>query len=118
MQDVCNTFDQRVAELAKQNLDISAAVDVLNELWEEEEGYCGKHINFGDCEAFAWALCELVPGAEDLWGDELIQEGDDRDFYAYHCFVRYQDRYYDSEHPEGVDDFKHLASFTENRGRG
>lgn len=115
MEAVCSMFNQRVQELAQQDLDITAAVDALNELWEDEFQYHGKDINFGDCEWFADELCAIVPGAEAFWGDELTIEGEDQDYFAYHCFVRYQERYYDSECSEGVDDWRKLSSFIEQR---
>lgn len=68
-------------------------------------------INGGDCEAFA-GLIEDQGFGEAMWGDELYdyqwsgcaRSWDDWvGFFApYHCFIRFEGRYYDSECPEGV----------------
>ncbi|MBT6046402.1 MAG: hypothetical protein HOG49_06235 [Candidatus Scalindua sp.] len=66
-------------------------------------------INGGLCDNFAHAVTIQIPGAEALWGDGMDEEAWDMPYNwveyhaAYHCFVRFKNRYYDSEEPEGVD---------------
>lgn len=62
-----------------------------------------SEINTGMCEEYAGDLCELLPGAESLWNDDLDTSQD-----SGHCFTFYRDRYYDSECPEGVRDWRDL----------
>jgi len=68
---------------------------VFDECWNEI-GYGGPLnsqwdlINEGRCDYFASAVEQLVPSCDATWGPG-------------HCFVRCDDRYYDSETPEGVE---------------
>lgn len=92
-------------------LDISEIIERLCDRFQELYGLSPYDINCGDCELFADCVCFLVPGARAYWGDELIQAGDDPDQYSYHCIVKYGDMFYDSQHPEGVDDFRLISAF-------
>jgi hypothetical protein len=76
------------------------------------------YINCGYCEEFAGTIVKQIEGAEAYWGDNF-----DADFWgvdiedwvvdhaAYHCFIVYKGRYYDSEAPEGVDHPKDLPLY-------
>lgn len=65
-------------------------------------------INSGYCEDFAEDIHKKFPKAEPMWGDQLP-----KNFWkmsrnwinwiaAYHCFIEYKGKYYDSESPNGV----------------
>ena len=76
------------------------------------------YINCGLCEEFAETICEQIEGAEAWWGDGFDTEfwGIDveywvEDYAAYHKFIVYKGRYYDSEAPDGVDHPKDLPSY-------
>ena len=56
-------------------------------------------INHGMCEDFAEDVCRLVSGAEGYWID-----GSGR-----HKIIKYNGQYYDSECPNGVDNWRLLV---------
>lgn len=101
---------------------ITQIIETLVELYAALYNVDAYHINCGLCEDFAHDVIDLLGGAVykgpkkkrlfAAWGDELIdQEKEDSDKYAYHCIVCYHGRYYDSEHPQGVDDFRDISAF-------
>ena len=63
-------------------------------------------INCGGCEDFALEVQEEFPAVEVMWGDEIPKEFPKKltksDNIAYHCFMKFNGRYYDAEEPEGV----------------
>jgi hypothetical protein len=61
-------------------------------------------INFKICENFANKIERRVKGARAKWDDE----GD-------HCYIIYDNRYYDAEEPYGVDDPAHLPYYLRQR---
>lgn len=105
------SHDAGVKRIRKGKRSINKVIVALVELYQLLYNVDAYSINCGMCEDFAADVCSLVKGAEQFWGDELINEDDDPDEYAYHNIVRYQGRYYDSEHPNGVDDFREIAAF-------
>ncbi len=82
---------------------ITAVVGVYLDLYALKEP-C--EINHGMCEDFAEDVCSLIPGAEAHWDDEL---GSDQ---GSHKIIVYQGRYYDSQCPEGTDDWRSLVRLT------
>jgi len=73
-----------------------------------------KFINAGSCGQFADGVEERMNGeAVPVWGDDLPRDAWSPhvrcipDWFThaapFHCFVKHQNRYYDSECPEGVD---------------
>jgi len=70
-------------------------------------------INNGLCDSFAEIIAETVPDTEIMWGCELlktlwsnkIQHLKDwfTHFAPYHCFIVFDDKYYDSECPQGCN---------------
>lgn len=58
-------------------------------------------INNGHCEQWAYAAAELIPDAFPAWMDED------------HCVLVYQERFYDADCLDGVDDVENLPMFTE-----
>jgi len=75
----------------------------------ESGGITAQEINNGECCDFA----EPIPFGETIWGDELCPilwstkvlflKNWFTHFAPAHCFIKYQDKYYDSECPEGVN---------------
>ena len=68
-------------------------------------------INRGNCEEWAERMALWVGGCA-VWLDTLIDVDefsvDDMPNIA-HCVLEWNGRYYDSEHPNGVDDILELA---------
>lgn len=112
--------DEGLNAIRRDGLTIHDAIVGLVDLYQrlyEQDAY---HINCGMCEDFAHDVLNLMgqspydehnPECFAAWGDELIGPKDDPDQYAYHCIVCYKGRYYDSQHPEGVDNFRNISAF-------
>ena len=69
-------------------------------------------INKGRCDEWANRVAAAVPGATAVWLDSIIDADDfpiDAQPRVGHCVVEYAGRWYDSEHPLGVDDVGLLA---------
>lgn len=99
-----------------RSLSVTDAIVELNAFWWSKWMCDAYQINRGDCELYACCLEFIFPGAEALWGDNLLSEAEYakehlRAKYAYHCITKYKDKYYDSEHPFGVDDFRVMSAF-------
>lgn len=60
-------------------------------------------INNGDCEPFAKALHDKLPGSTI------------HDYAASHRFVKFEGKYYDAETPEGVKDWKQIPLIAEDK---
>ena len=71
-------------------------------------------INCGLCEEWATRVEDLCPGASALDPGNLSGDADDSLEHG-HVFVRHGGRFYDSECPEGVTDWKQLPLFNRNR---
>ncbi len=105
--------DQEVDARLEQirGLHISDAIDRLNELFWVAQDVRPSLINCGLCCDYAELLAELVPGCEVFWGDALAEDGEETEHLAWHCFVRYQGLYYDSEYPFGIHDFRCMVAY-------
>jgi len=90
---------------------ITEAILALVRVYENLYGVDAYNINCGMCEDFANDLVSLFPEAVAEWGDGFTTEQDDPDQYAYHCIVLYQNKFYDSQHPEGIEDFREISAF-------
>lgn len=90
---------------------ISDLILELNSYYLKEYGLTPYEINCGKCEDFAFEITDKIKGSHFNWGDELINEDEDPDQYAYHCIIFYKGKYYDSEHPYGVEDFRNISAF-------
>ena len=97
--------------IKSMDLTIDCVIDELNKVFFRLYGLSPYSINCGDCEHYADCLAEILPGCEGFWGDELINEDDDPDQFSYHFITRYNGRYYDSQHPWGVDDFREISAY-------
>lgn len=74
----------------------------------EQHGLCGaESINEGYCELFATTAAYYVDDAVPLWDSET----DNPRGYSCHCFIEYCGRFYDSEAPDGVDDWMELPIY-------
>lgn len=93
------------------NLPIERAIEELVRVYAQYYQVDAYHINCGLCEMFGGDIEYLFPEAVGAWGDEFANEDDDYDLYAYHYIVRYRGRFYDSQHPNGVVDFRDISAF-------
>jgi len=98
----------RLANIPTDN--ITEAIERLVELYAAEYDVDAYHTNCGQCEDFANDIVELFPEAVAEWGDGLC-DADEVDQYMYHCILLYQGKFYDSEHPQGVEDFRSISAF-------
>ena len=66
---------------------------------------CNVHpydINCGDCEMFAQDVTDKHPGVDIFWGDELLELFPPKFDCSCHCFLHYDNLYYDAEEPYGT----------------
>lgn len=103
-----------VRVLVQRRPSMESAIEQLNAWYREKHGLSAYDINRGSCEEYAHFIEQIVPGSEAWWGDELCDEDDDAEVYAYHCIVEYRGKFYDSEHPYGVADFRDISAFHNN----
>lgn len=90
--------NERIAQIRDRKLNISEVIRAVAELYFDLYGVDAAGIGHGMCEDFAHDVCDLVPGAEAWWNDELgVKKGYD----GSHKIVKYQGMYYDAECPEG-----------------
>lgn len=112
------TIDLAVWGLKERNLTITEVIHELIKVYSQTWCVNAYSINCGLCEDFAWSVCEVIDGAEAYWGNELCTEEETEyefELYGCHCFVEYEGRYYDSESPDGEDNFRDLRCFAEQR---
>lgn len=104
-----STHDARIKAVQASTITeaIHALVAVYHDLYEID----AYEINCGMCEDFAHDIAKLFPGAIAEWGDGFTNNQDDANQYAYHCIVFYKNKFYDSQHPEGVEDFREISAF-------
>ena len=115
-------------------MNITEAINAIVEQWyaEREDTFRNSdeitidniryHINCGLCEELAETIIRSgeFEGAEGFWGDNFDAEfwGIDVEgwveYAAYHYFILYKGRYYDSEASEGVDHPKDLPLYQKN----
>ena len=65
-----------------------------------------SHINSGSCQDFAEELCDIINAQADLKTEgyaTAVWDSDMCDMDGLHCFVSFNDKFYDSECPNGVD---------------
>jgi len=75
-----------------------AKFDVVDDIEGINEGFCGY---------FAEDIAKQIDGAVAIWDNEKIHSTTKLQSY-HHCFILFEERYYDSESPEGVDHPKDL----------
>lgn len=99
--------DLAVEKIKNKNLCIEDAVILLAAVYFDLYGVSEEKINCGMCEDFGNDLCNIIKDAKGFWGDELIRN----ERFAYHYIVKYKNKFYDSQHPDGELDFTNMASF-------
>jgi hypothetical protein len=90
---------------------IKRAIFKLRRQYHNEHDQSPREINCGNCDSFAQDLLDIFPDGETMWGEDCPSR------FPYevenidgHCFFFINDRYYDSECPDGVDS-PHLLPF-------
>lgn len=84
---------------------IGTTIKLLVEFFKDLRGACSAaDINRGDCEIFAIYLNHFFPDG-DVTDNEVMG---DRKHDWYHAFLYLDGRYYDSEAPDGVTDWRNL----------
>jgi len=95
-----------IESLRRKGGTISAVIEELAGHYVRMYGLGGvEEINWGMCEDFAEDVCRLVPGAYAAWDDEL---GGYDGALGCHKMIVYGGRYYDSECPEGTEEWEDL----------
>lgn len=75
------------------------ALKLVNRNWDK---FGGKECNNGFCDIFAQKLSKLLPGSE------IMSTEDNRSTTLGHVWVKYKNKYFDAETPNGVSDWKQL----------
>lgn len=107
-------MEPEIERIKSLDLGIEDVIVELNKVFWNLYELTPWSINCGSCEYYADCLAEIVPGCEGFWGNELANEEDgedDLDQFAYHYITCYNGRYYDSQHPWGVDDFREISAY-------
>jgi len=111
-------YDKRhraLEAIRQRNLPISEVIRAVCNVYQMIYGQTPYDINCGNCEEFAHDVIGILNGGkpceetEELsawWNDELDPQDE-----PCHKFIRYRGRYYDSQSPEGVDDWRDLPCF-------
>ena len=71
-------------------------------------------INAGLCEDFAWSLAKKIPNArvsESNWDVIFVNKKGKKEWIPTHFWITLNNRHYDAECPEGVDDYHDLPIF-------
>jgi len=102
-KSICKIVERMISDL----LDIEDIICCLRDKFLEQGlATSYENINEGLCDEFAACVCTFLPGCTMYWNDDFTDE-----FDCSHCFIEYEDRYYDAECPEGVDDWRDLPFF-------
>ena len=78
------------------------------------KGYDAYSINNGRCEDFAVDVINTLGGESDelyVAGHENMSDRTDNEDLPGHCFICYMGRFYDSQAPCGVDQWRQLPIF-------
>ena len=96
---------------------VSKVIRQLVEVWYNLHFLEATEINDGTCEDFARDVCGIIPGTSVNW-DDVYPEIEHKKFgisHGIHAFVYYEEKYYDAEAPDGVDNWWELPLFTRER---
>jgi len=104
---------------------LAECAEALVALYEQNWNADAFQINCGDCDAFAMELIQIWTGEDRetddavvLWGEDLEDDEDrSEDIAGLHACAKIEGRYYDSECPEGEDDWRALPCFARYFGR-
>jgi hypothetical protein len=108
----CQELHDDTLAAIKAKMPMSTA-DVIREvagLYERHYGVSPSDINKGMCEDFSTDVLTVIGRGEVFWADDMLDGSWEE--HGAHAFFWLDGKYYDSESPEGVDDWKHLSFFT------
>jgi hypothetical protein len=116
--------DAEIAKVCDRGLtEISDLIEAVVQVYQTLYGQDDYEINCGNCEDFAHDVIDLMGGEVidregdgsnalvAVWNDEMDPEHD-----GSHCFIRYRNRFYDSQIPEGTDDWRNLPALSLTSG--
>jgi hypothetical protein len=115
-------FDRALKEIRRRRFaSLPRVIRLVRDAYVEHLGCDAKTINQGWCEDFAveviYCLRRSVPVTR-AWDDELtgwyeeeLTGWHEEDLCGSHCFLCYKGRFYDSEAPDGVEDWRELPHF-------
>ena len=107
----------RVISQIKFRGSISSVIEQVRNAWFDMYALNAEQINDGTCEDFARDVCGIIPGTSVNW-DDVYPEIEHKKFgisHGIHAFVYYEEKYYDAEAPDGVDNWWELPLFTRER---
>lgn len=106
------THDQLIERIVETDLSIiiKSVAQVYQTLYDQST----YTINCGNCESFAHDVISLFGKGEVFWHDEMLDCSEKEVAYWSHCFVWFDNRAYDSQCPEGVDQWRELSCFVNN----
>ena len=117
-----NKHDALIEKVKGRNLtDIAEVIRAVAGVYQTLYDQDAYEINCGCCEDFAADVIAVLTGdgreTDELfaaWHDNMLDctEGE-ADWWS-HKFVVYKGRYYDSQAPEGVDEWRQLPAFQNN----
>lgn len=82
-------------------------IQELAKIYTSLYGVSPEEINRGMCYDFAHDLKSLLGEGNVYWDDELGNSSEEGN--GWHAFLEYRGRYYDSLHPQGVEDWRELV---------
>ncbi len=111
--------DDLIQAVKDRRLPISDTIEAVAEVYETLYNQDPYEINCGNCEEFAADVIDALGMVEGdtitaLWHDEMPDCTAQENVWWSHKFIRFQGRYYDSECPEGVDEWRELPCFQNN----
>jgi hypothetical protein len=114
------THDTGVAKIKAMKPNIEQAIRELVKLYHSLYEVDAYNINCGMCEDFsADVIAILADGKESeelcaVWHDNMTDCTQAEENHWAHNFVIYEGRFYDSQSPEGVDDWRNIPAFANN----
>ena len=115
--------DQKINALKNKGLSITESIEAVVIIYQALYQQDAYEINCGNCEEFAHDVISVFTGGngwinetDDLcatWHDEQPDCSEDEKYCWSHKFICYKDKYYDSQSPEGVENWRELSCFSE-----
>jgi hypothetical protein len=93
---------------------LPAIIEAVTEVYRDLYDQSPAEINCGNCEEFAHDVKDAYGCGEPLWHDEMPDCSDSESVWWAHKFLEVDGRFYDSECPEGVDNWRELPCFANN----
>jgi len=91
--------------------DLPAIIVAVAELYQDLYDQSPYYINCGNCEEFAHDVQDVFGRGEPFWQDEMSDCTELEAVYWSHKFLQVDGRFYDSQSPEGVDNWRELPLF-------